>query len=61
MPLVKSLTLSVPDSEEYKPVRWIDKLAYDDGGTWRAWSLFTTLEELHGWPDGRPRDRKSVV
>jgi hypothetical protein len=30
-----SLTLSVPDTEEYKPVRWIDKLAYDNGGTWR--------------------------
>ena len=24
----------------------------EDG--WRAWSLLTTLETLHGWPDGRP-------
>jgi cation diffusion facilitator CzcD-associated flavoprotein CzcO len=23
-------------------------------GTWRAWTLLTTLETLHGWPDGRP-------
>jgi putative flavoprotein involved in K+ transport len=26
------------------------------GGAWRAWILLTTLEELHGWPDGRPRE-----
>jgi len=24
-------------------------------GSWRAWTLLTTLEELHGYPDGRPR------
>ena len=24
------------------------------GDGWRAWSLLTTLETLHGWPDGRP-------
>jgi putative flavoprotein involved in K+ transport len=24
-------------------------------GAWRAWTLLTTLEELHGYPDGRPR------
>jgi putative flavoprotein involved in K+ transport len=24
-------------------------------GTWRAWTLLTTLEELQGYPDGRPR------
>ena len=24
-------------------------------GIWRAWTLLTTLEELHGYPDGRPR------
>jgi putative flavoprotein involved in K+ transport len=23
---------------------------------WRAWTLVTTLETLHGWPDGRPPD-----
>jgi cation diffusion facilitator CzcD-associated flavoprotein CzcO len=23
-------------------------------GVWRAWTLLTTLEELHGYPDGRP-------
>ena len=23
-------------------------------GAWRAWTLLTTLEELHGYPDGRP-------
>jgi putative flavoprotein involved in K+ transport len=26
----------------------------DDGDAWRAWILLTTLEELHGYPDGRP-------
>jgi cation diffusion facilitator CzcD-associated flavoprotein CzcO len=24
-------------------------------GAWRAWTLLTTLEELQGYPDGRPR------
>ena len=24
-------------------------------GAWRAWTVVTTLEELHGYPDGRPR------
>ena len=27
----------------------------EEGGAWRAWTLVTTLEELHGYPDGRPR------
>lgn len=26
----------------------------EEDGAWRAWTLLTTLEELHGWPDGRP-------
>ena len=26
----------------------------ESGDGWRAWSLLTTLETLHGWPDGRP-------
>jgi putative flavoprotein involved in K+ transport len=31
------------------------RLVEDAEGTWRAWTLLTTLEELHGYPDGRPR------
>jgi putative flavoprotein involved in K+ transport len=27
----------------------------EEGGAWKAWTLLTTLEELHGYPDGRPR------
>ena len=27
----------------------------EEGGAWRAWTVVTTLEELHGYPDGRPR------
>ena len=30
------------------------RLVEDADGTWRAWTLLTTLEELHGYPDGRP-------
>src|SRR3954470_8172801 len=29
------------------------RLVRSEGG-WRAWTLLTTLETLHGWPDGRP-------
>src|SRR5262245_4194621 len=31
------------------------RLVEDIDGAWRAWTLLTTLEELHGYPDGRPR------
>jgi putative flavoprotein involved in K+ transport len=31
------------------------RLIEDADGMWRAWTLLTTLEELHGYPDGRPR------
>ena len=27
----------------------------EEEGEWRAWTLLTTLEELHGYPDGRPK------
>jgi putative flavoprotein involved in K+ transport len=27
----------------------------DEEGEWRIWTLLTTLEELHGYPDGRPK------
>jgi putative flavoprotein involved in K+ transport len=27
---------------------------------WRAWTLVTTLETLHGWPDGRPPERSDA-
>src|SRR5215813_927427 len=27
----------------------------EEGGDWRIWTLLTTLEELHGYPDGRPK------
>lgn len=27
----------------------------EEGGAWRAWTVVTTLEELHGYPDGRPK------
>jgi len=30
------------------------RLAEEADGTWRAWTLLTTLEELQGYPDGRP-------
>jgi cation diffusion facilitator CzcD-associated flavoprotein CzcO len=31
------------------------RLVEETDGAWRAWTLLTTLEELHGYPDGRPR------
>lgn len=31
------------------------RLVEEPDGEWRAWILLTTLEELHGYPDGRPR------
>ncbi|MFZ5784609.1 MAG: flavin-containing monooxygenase [Pseudomonadota bacterium] len=31
------------------------RLVEEADGAWRAWTLLTTLEELHGWPDGRPK------
>jgi cation diffusion facilitator CzcD-associated flavoprotein CzcO len=31
------------------------RLVEEGDGAWRAWTLVTTLEELHGYPDGRPR------
>ncbi|CAN5911060.1 NAD(P)/FAD-dependent oxidoreductase [soil metagenome] len=31
------------------------RLVEEPDGAWRAWILLTTLEELHGYPDGRPR------
>ncbi|MBM3646483.1 MAG: NAD(P)/FAD-dependent oxidoreductase [Alphaproteobacteria bacterium] len=31
------------------------RLVEEADGVWRAWTLLTTLEELHGYPDGRPR------
>ncbi len=30
------------------------RLVEESDGAWRAWTLLTTLEELHGYPDGRP-------
>jgi cation diffusion facilitator CzcD-associated flavoprotein CzcO len=30
------------------------RLVEETDGVWRAWTLLTTLEELHGYPDGRP-------
>src|SRR5438445_248177 len=27
----------------------------EEAGVWRAWTVVTTLEELRGYPDGRPR------
>jgi cation diffusion facilitator CzcD-associated flavoprotein CzcO len=30
------------------------RLVEEADGVWRAWTLLTTLEELHGYPDGRP-------
>jgi cation diffusion facilitator CzcD-associated flavoprotein CzcO len=30
------------------------RLVEETDGAWRAWTLLTTLEELHGYPDGRP-------
>src|SRR5581483_3871305 len=27
----------------------------EEDGDWRIWTLLTTLEELHGYPDGRPK------
>lgn len=30
------------------------RLAAQADGSWKAWTLLTTLEELHGYPDGRP-------
>ena len=27
----------------------------EEAGHWRIWTLLTTLEELHGYPDGRPK------
>lgn len=30
------------------------RLAQQADGSWKAWTLLTTLEELHGYPDGRP-------
>ena len=27
----------------------------EEGNDWRIWTLLTTLEELHGYPDGRPK------
>ena len=31
------------------------RLVEEADGGWRAWTLLTTLEELDGYPDGRPR------
>jgi hypothetical protein len=30
------------------------RLVEETDGAWRAWTLLTTLEELHDYPDGRP-------
>jgi putative flavoprotein involved in K+ transport len=30
------------------------RLVEEPDGVWRAWTLLTTLEELYGYPDGRP-------
>ena len=30
------------------------RLVEETDGAWRAWTLLTTLEELRGYPDGRP-------
>src|SRR5260370_11777207 len=30
------------------------RLVEETDGAWRAWTLLTTLEELHGYPDGCP-------
>src|SRR5580704_6245252 len=30
------------------------RLVEETDGAWRAWTLLTTLEELNGYPDGRP-------
>src|SRR6266550_4399042 len=37
------------------PPRRVLRLVEAAEGSWRAWTLLTTLEELHGYPDGRPR------
>src|SRR5260370_23420870 len=30
------------------------RLVEETDGAWQVWTLLTTLEELHGFPDGRP-------
>ena len=42
-------------------VRLVEEAA---DGAWRAWTLLTTLEELHGYPDGpaaRPERRRALL
>jgi putative flavoprotein involved in K+ transport len=40
---------------EFGHANGVVRLVEDADGTWRAWTLLTTLEELHGYPDGRER------
>jgi len=39
----------------YGRANGVVRLVEEADGAWRAWTLLTTLEELHGWPDGRPK------
>ncbi len=40
---------------EFGRANGVVRLIEEADGRWRAWTLLTTLEELEGWPDGRPK------